>query len=124
MNAPTNILPPHDASIAVAFFDVEIAYPGMSLWHGTLVHLRKIIAEADPNVVPTVVKIHMPNPLIPDEDRTWATVISHDLGLNILVPAAGLYTRTGPRMVSYFIALFRKDARRLEILCDAPGETW
>jgi hypothetical protein len=86
--------------------------------------MQELATTKDPNAIPTIVKVLMPNPLVPDDDPVFANVISRDRGLNLLVEAAILRPVMGPRMVGYWVAIFHKDRVGIEFLFEAAGETW
>lgn len=113
-----------DGNIVSRIIDPNAELPKLSYWQAILARLKDIQEHPDPNLVPCTVKVLMPNPKIPDEDMVMANVVTEDRALNLLIPAANFYPLTGPRMAVYFLAIFRKDARALDILCEVPDQRW
>lgn len=99
---------------------VESVAKGTSYWNAVLARLETIRKGENPNAIPTIVKILMPNPTIPDEDMVFANVVSFDRGLNLLIEACAFHDLMVGRMAAYFIAVWHKDRERLEVLCEAP----
>lgn len=104
---------------------VEDAARKTSYWEAVNKRLTEIRSHPDPNQVPCIVKVLMPNPTIPEEDMTMAHVRTEDGQLKMVLDARVFYPLTGPRMVVYGICVFHKgEPPRLEWLCEAPGQEW